>query len=132
MTIRRLDHLVLTVASLEATSRFYADLLGMEVVRFGEGRTALRFGEQKINLHHVTDDIRPRAVRPTPGSADLCFVVGEPLAAIAARLEVAGVAIAHGPVEQTGALGRMRSIYVRDPDGNLVELARYEDGDDAG
>lgn len=123
--VNRLDHLVLTVADLDATLRFYAGALGMEVVTFGEGRTALTFGTSKINLHVSGREIDPKAARPTPGSADVCLVVDDPLEEVVAELGAAGVPVEEGPVERTGALGPIRSVYVRDPDANLVELSVY-------
>ena len=125
--IERLDHLVLTVADIETTCRFYADALGMEVVRFGDGRTALRFGMQKINLHQAGAELEPRAAHAIPGSADLCFVTRQSLRSVCARLRAASVTVAEGPVERTGALGPFLSLYCRDPDDNLVEISRYPD-----
>jgi catechol 2,3-dioxygenase-like lactoylglutathione lyase family enzyme len=117
MAIRALDHLVLTVADLEATLAFY-ERLGMRAETFGDGRRALRFGEQKLNLHVAGQEFQPHARVPAPGSADLCFLVdGDPEAA------AAGLEIELGPVERTGATGPLRSVYLRDPDGNLVELS---------
>jgi catechol 2,3-dioxygenase-like lactoylglutathione lyase family enzyme len=124
--IDRLDHLVLTVRDLDATIAFYADVLGMEPVTFGGGRRALAFGRQKLNLHEAGHEFEPKAERPAPGSADLCFVVDGPLDPVVAQLERCGVALVEGPVPRTGALGGMRSVYVRDPDGNLVELSSYD------
>jgi catechol 2,3-dioxygenase-like lactoylglutathione lyase family enzyme len=125
MRITRLDHLVLTVADLEATIEFYTRALGMTVRAFGGGRLALRFGEQKINLHEAGREFEPKARAPAPGSADLCFVVEQPLAEWREHLAELGVPVIEGPVPRDGALGPMTSIYVRDPDGNLVELASY-------
>ena len=122
-TIQSLDHLVLTVADIEATVAFYTRHLGMEAVTFGEGRRALAFGAQKINLHQAGAEFEPKAARPTPGSADICFLVAEPVEALRTRLEAAGVAVESGPVPRTGATGPISSIYLRDPDGNLVELS---------
>lgn len=119
----RLDHLVLTVRDLRATCDFYARALGMEVVTSGGGRTALRFGDQKINLHVAGEELEPRAARPTPGSGDLCLLARQPLAQWTERLKAAGVAIELGPVRRTGARGPIESIYLRDPDGNLLEIA---------
>jgi catechol 2,3-dioxygenase-like lactoylglutathione lyase family enzyme len=127
MRITRLDHLVLTVADLEATVDFYTRALGMAVRAFGGGRLALRFGEQKINLHEAGREFEPKARVPRPGSADLCFVVEQPLAEWQEHLAGLGVQVVEGPVSRDGALGPMTSIYVRDPDGNLVELASYTD-----
>lgn len=129
MTLDRLDHLVLTVRDVQATTAFYGDVLGLEAVRFGRGRLALRFGDQKLNLHQAGQEIDPRAARPTPGSADLCFLTSEPLAFWLARLRAAGVAVEEGPVMRTGALGPIESLYLRDPDGNLLEIARQVDLD---
>lgn len=125
MRVERLDHLVLTVRDIEATCAFYSRVLGMEVVTFGEGRRALRFGAQKINLHQAGREFEPKAAVPTPGSADLCFIVDTPVAETLAALGAAGVTIELGPVRRAGALGEIESIYLRDPDGNLLELARY-------
>lgn len=123
--IRSLDHLVLTVADIERTVAFYGGVLGMTRVTFGAGRTALAFGGQKINLHQQGREFEPKAARPTPGSADLCFVVDGPLEQVAARLAAAGVTVEDGPVARTGARGAITSLYVRDPDGNLIELSTY-------
>jgi catechol 2,3-dioxygenase-like lactoylglutathione lyase family enzyme len=101
--ITSLDHLVLTVRDLDATVRFYVEGLGMELREFGAGRKALHFGPQKINLHLAGREFEPKAARPTPGSADLCFLTEQPLA-------------------RTGAAGPITSIYLRDPDGNLIEI----------
>ncbi|WP_421683893.1 VOC family protein [Stutzerimonas urumqiensis] len=123
MQIDHLDHLVLTVADIEATLDFYTRVLGMHAVTFGEGRKALGFGNQKINLHQAGREFEPKAERPTPGSADLCFIVATPLVEVVAHLERHGVAIVEGPVQRTGATGPIRSVYVRDPDLNLIELS---------
>jgi len=127
MRIDRLDHLVLTVADIDRTVAFYTEVLGMEEVTFGAGRRALMFGRSKINLHQRGREFDPKAHVPTPGSADLCFVVRGGLEAVLASLGDRGVAVEVGPVERTGAMGPMRSCYVRDPDGNPVELAEYPD-----
>lgn len=125
MNIRvdRLDHLVLTVANIEASCEFYHRVLGMSVITFGNGRKALAFGAQKINLHAQGREFEPKAERPTPGSADLCFITAVPLADVIAHLDAQGVALVAGPVERTGATGPLRSIYLRDPDRNLIEVA---------
>ncbi len=123
--ISSLDHLVLTVADLEATKAFYCDILGVRFEAFGEGRQALHFGEQKINLHIKGKELEPKAHVALPGTADLCFVVDRPLEEAAARLTAGGVTILEGPVRRTGALGTITSLYVRDPDQNLVELSTY-------
>jgi catechol 2,3-dioxygenase-like lactoylglutathione lyase family enzyme len=125
MKITRLDHLVLTVADLEATVDFYTRALGMTVRAFAGGRLALRFGEQKINLHEAGHEFEPKARVPAPGSADLCFVVEQPLSEWEEHLAEQGVAVIVGPGPRDGALGPMTSLYLRDPDGNLVELASY-------
>jgi len=125
MRLDRLDHLVLTVADIDATVRFYADVLGMEKVVFGEGRVALSFGRQKINLHQKGAEFEPKAHLPTPGSADLCFIATTPLEQVIAELRARNIAIERGPVERTGATGRMISVYLRDPDDNLIEISNY-------
>jgi catechol 2,3-dioxygenase-like lactoylglutathione lyase family enzyme len=123
--VNRLDHLVLTVASIEAAVEFYTRVLGMEVMTFGSGRTALAFGTSKINLHQAGQEFEPKALRPTPGSADLCLIVDDDIAGVLAELAAAGVPVEEGPIERTGALGPMISCYVRDPDHNLIELSNY-------
>ncbi|MER6581314.1 VOC family protein [Nonomuraea sp. NPDC001023] len=125
MRIDRLDHLVLTVADVEVAVRFYTTVLGMEAVTFGEGRRALAFGQSKINLHEAGREFEPKAARPVPGSADLCLIVADPVETVMDELARHGVGIEEGPVERTGALGPIRSVYLRDPDGNLVELSNY-------
>jgi catechol 2,3-dioxygenase-like lactoylglutathione lyase family enzyme len=120
--IRSLDHIVLTVADPEATVAFY-ERLGMRREEFGDGRLALRFGDQKLNLHQAGKPIQPHARRPTPGSADVCLLVAGSLDDVERELELDGVVFELGPVERTGATGRIRSLYLRDPDGNLVELS---------
>lgn len=124
--IDRLDHLVLTVADIGQTCAFYGDLLGMEVVTFGAGRKALRFGSQKINLHEAGKEFEPKALTPRPGSADLCFVTATPLEQVTELLSAAGIALEDGPVPRTGATGPITSVYLRDPDGNLIELSTYD------
>jgi catechol 2,3-dioxygenase-like lactoylglutathione lyase family enzyme len=119
-----LDHLVLTVADLEATLRFYCDGLGMRHETFDEGRSALHFGDHKINLHLTGKEFEPKALHPTPGSADLCLLTGRPLTEVMDRLAAIGHAAFLGPVERAGATGPLVSIYARDPDGNLIEIAR--------
>ena len=126
ISINRLDHLVLTVADIEATCAFYTSVLGMEVVTFGEGRKALSFGAQKINLHQAGKEFEPKSQHPTPGSADLCFISDTPLDAVSVHLEACGVAIEEGIVPRTGATGPIQSIYIRDPDQNLIEISTYD------
>jgi catechol 2,3-dioxygenase-like lactoylglutathione lyase family enzyme len=123
--IDRLDHLVLTVADIDATADFYTRVLGMEAVTFGAGRTALAFGRSKINLHRAGHEFEPRAHRPTPGSADLCLIADGPLEQVIEDLTEHGVPIEEGPVERTGATGPIRSVYFRDPDQNLIEVSTY-------
>ena len=125
MRVDRLDHLVLTVASIEATVEFYTRVLGMEVMTFGAGRTALAFGTSKINLHQAGKEFEPKALRPTPGSADLCLIVEDDIPGVLAELAAAGVPVEEGPVERTGAAGPIISCYLRDPDRNLIELSNY-------
>jgi catechol 2,3-dioxygenase-like lactoylglutathione lyase family enzyme len=125
MPVTRFDHIVLTVADIGRTCEFYRRALGMETVTFGEGRTALAFGNQKINLHQRGREFDLRAKRPTPGSGDFCLVTDEPLESVIAHLGAAGIAIEAGPVPRTGAAGPITSVYVRDPDDNLVEIANY-------
>ena len=125
MEIDRIDHIVLTVFDLERTCDFYSRVLGMKVVKFGEGRTALSFGRQKLNLHVFGREFEPKALKPTPGSIDLCFVTETPLDEVIAHVKSCDVKIAEGPVPKTGATGPMSSIYIRDPDGNLVEISNY-------
>ncbi|AOY84130.1 VOC family protein [Moorena producens JHB] len=122
MHIRSLDHLVLTVKSLDLTLAFYK-ALGMEEVTFGNNRKALIFGSQKINLHEAGQEFEPKAQRPTPGSADLCFIVDTPLDEVIKELEQSGIEIIEGSVYRTGAVSALRSVYVRDPDQNLIELS---------
>jgi catechol 2,3-dioxygenase-like lactoylglutathione lyase family enzyme len=122
--IESIDHLVLTVRDLDATVRFYVEGLGMRLETFGDGRQALHFGSQKINLHVAGHEFEPKATRPVPGSADLCFLTGRSLAEVRERLEARGHAIIEGPVARSGATGAILSIYTRDPDGNLIEIAR--------
>ena len=120
--IASLDHFVLTVADPEATVAFY-ERLGMRREEFDDGRLAVRFGNQKINLHQAGKPIQPHARRPTPGSADVCLLVEGTLDAVERELERAGVVFELGPVPRTGTTGPLRSLYLRDPDGNLVELS---------
>lgn len=121
--IDSLDHLVLTVRDLEATCRFYERVLGMERRSFGDGRTALHFGRQKLNLHEADRPIDPNVRHATPGSADLCFLTETPMAEVVSSLAAAGVAVITGPGERAGAVGRLESVYVYDPDENLIEIA---------
>ena len=126
-TIAAMDHLVLTVADIAATKQFYCEMLGMVAEEFeaadGSLRMSLKFGGQKINLHQVGREFEPKARQPLPGSADLCFVTEFPLLDWTERLVGAGLAIEAGPVRRTGATGPLNSIYLRDPDGNLIEIS---------
>jgi catechol 2,3-dioxygenase-like lactoylglutathione lyase family enzyme len=123
VAISRLDHLVLTVADLDETSGFYQRVLGMRPVTFGAGRRALEFGTSKINLHRAGQEITPHASRPVPGSADLCLITTASPGEVLAHLGAQRVPVEDGPVPRTGALGPITSIYIRDPDGNLIEIA---------
>lgn len=126
MNIIRVDHLVLTVADLDATIAWYQAVLGMRQVTFGGGRHALAFGQQKINLHLAGHELEPKAHRPLPGSVDLCLVSATSLDDVQAHLRALGVPIESGPVARTGALGPITSVYLRDPDHNLIEVATYD------
>ncbi|BBG29348.1 VOC family protein [Zymobacter palmae] len=123
MMIDHLDHLVLTTVDEAACLRFYVDVLGMTLERFGEGRKALTFGQQKINVHVKGHEIEPKAHTPVPGALDLCFIASRPLDDVMATLKAKAVAIEQGPVARTGAMGPIRSIYLRDPDLNLIEIS---------
>ncbi|MCC9023716.1 VOC family protein [Bacillus nakamurai] len=125
MQVERLDHLVLTVASIERTVQFYSRVLGMKAVTFGQGRTALVFGDQKINLHEANKEFEPKAQDPTPGSADLCFITETAIPDVIRHVTESGLTIEEGPVKRTGAIGDILSVYLRDPDGNLIEISAY-------
>lgn len=123
MEISKLDHLVLTVKDIHKTSMFYQSALGMQQQIFGENRVALKFGDQKINLHQYGNEFEPKAYKPTPGSADLCLITLTPLEKAMAHIAACGVEILEGPVERSGANGKLRSFYIQDPDKNLIEVA---------
>jgi catechol 2,3-dioxygenase-like lactoylglutathione lyase family enzyme len=123
MHLLKLDHLVLTVKNIEDTIKFYTTVLGMEIVTFAGGRKALKFDDQKINLHQLGKEFEPKAANPSPGSADLCFLTDTPISEITEHLSRYNVKITDGPVERTGATGPILSIYLRDPDNNLLEIA---------
>jgi catechol 2,3-dioxygenase-like lactoylglutathione lyase family enzyme len=123
MEISKLDHLVLTVKDFEITTSFYVAVMGMKKEVYANGRVALKCGSQKINLHERGKEFEPKALRPTPGSADLCFITQAPLDDAMAHVRHCGVEIIEGPVERTGANGPLRSFYFRDPDQNLIEVA---------
>ena len=123
MKVKSLDHVVFTVRDLQATIDFYTQALGMQEVTFGAGRKALAFGAQKINLHLAGREFEPKADRPTPGSADVCFLTDTPVAQVATHFAALGIKVIEGPVARTGAVGPLLSIYIRDPDQNLLEIA---------
>ena len=124
ITMNSLDHLVLTVANIDITVDFYTEVLGMEL-SIVNGRKALAFGEQIIKLHQRGHEFNPKAAHPTPGSGDICFITSTPLDEVIRHLNQQEVRVEEGPVERDGAMGKMRSIYVRDPDKNLVEISNY-------
>lgn len=123
--IERLDHLVLTTAHEADCVHFYCTVLGMTLQTFGEGRKAFVFNGQKINLHIQGHEFEPKALHPMPGALDLCFIASVPLAQVQQRLAEHGIAIECGPVQRTGARGPILSVYVRDPDHNLIEISEY-------
>ena len=127
-TIDRVDHFVLTVRDLAASVAFYERVLGARIVpgKPGRGPTAVHFGRQKINLHERGREFEPKAPHPTMGAGDFCLITEAEIAEVVRHLEQCGVAIEVGPVPREGALGAMTSVYFRDPDGNLVEVARYD------
>jgi catechol 2,3-dioxygenase-like lactoylglutathione lyase family enzyme len=125
MKIDSIDHVVFTVKDINATCQFYSKVLGMEIVTFGEGRRALAFGSQKINLQQSGRESTLIADKPTSGSADICFVTSAPVSEVIAHLNSCGVRLVGGPVERNGARGMMTSVYFRDPDLNLVEVSNY-------
>src|SRR6266508_92740 len=125
MKIDSLDHVVLTVKDIEATCKFYAKVLGMEIVTFGENRKALSFGSQKINLQQLGRESTLKAEKPRPGSADVCFITSVSLSDVIAHLNSCGVNLIGDPVERNGARGLMMSVYFRDPDMNLIEVSNY-------
>jgi catechol 2,3-dioxygenase-like lactoylglutathione lyase family enzyme len=123
MKIDHLDHLVLTVKDIAATCHFYSTTLGMEMVTFGQGRKALTFGQQKINLHQLGHEFEPKALHPVAGSSDLCLITSTPLSQVIEHVIACNVQIIEGPVQRTGAKGQILSVYVRDPDKNLIEIS---------
>lgn len=125
MKIKNIDHLVLTVADIEKTVDFYTSILGFEVLVFGENRKALTFGNQKINLHQKGKEFEPKAEYPTCGSADLCFISETDIHEVLQELKEKNIEIIEGIVERTGALGKIQSVYFRDPDLNLIEISKY-------
>ena len=125
MQIKRIDHLVLTVADIERTVDFYTRVLGMEKIEFAQGRIALGCGEQKINLHQLGKEFEPKAGQVKAGSADLCLIIETPIDQAIEHLHRQGVDLITGPVNRTGANGKIISAYLRDPDGNLLEVSNY-------
>ena len=126
MKIDRIDHFVLTVKDIKTTCEFYSRVLGMEIITFNKGRIALRFGNQKINLHEVDREIEPKAIKPTPGSADFCLITEDSLLKVIDRFNACQIEIVEKLVSRTGAIGKITSIYIRDPDQNLIEIASYD------
>ena len=125
MHVERLDHLVLTVEDIDRTVAFYVGVLGMAETTFRSDRRALTFGESKINLHQRGREYEPKALHPTPGSADLCLIAAGPLDQVIEDLAAHGIPVEEGPVERTGATGSILSVYFRDPDQNLIEVSTY-------
>jgi catechol 2,3-dioxygenase-like lactoylglutathione lyase family enzyme len=127
MRVDRLDHFVLTVKDVNTTVAFYTTVMGMKKVVFGEGRVALLFGKQKINLHQLGNEFEPKAGNVKSGSADLCFIVDQPIQQAIEHLTACNVPVIEGPVNRTGAMGKIVSVYFRDPDDNLIEVSNYID-----
>ena len=125
MNIDRIDHVVMTVASVDATCAFYERVLGLRSVTFADNRRALAFGRQKINLHQAGREFEPKAHLAAAGTLDICLITTTPLADVVAHLALCNVTIIEGPVQKTGATGPLRSVYFRDPDGNLIEVSNY-------
>ncbi|NOY59517.1 MAG: VOC family protein [Calditrichaeota bacterium] len=132
ISIENIDHIVLTVKNIQRTCNFYAEALGMNVIEFGKGRKALYFGKQKINLHEYRKEFEPKAVGAAPGTTDICLITETPISILISHLEKTGIDIIDGPVERMGAIGKINSIYFRDPDGNLVEVSNYESPNNGG
>ena len=126
MQVDRIDHLVLTVRDIETSLSFYQSVMGMEKVVFGQGRVALAFGNQKINLHQLGREFEPKASNASSGSADLCFIITASIDSAIQHLNKCNVTIIEGPVSRTGAIGKIESVYFRDPDGNLIEVSSYQ------
>lgn len=122
--LSHIDHIVMTVKNINATCRFY-QWLGMEIITFNNDRRALKFGDQKINLHEYGYEFEPHALNPIPGSVDICLISNTQLEEVITMLKQNNVLIEQGPLERTGAQGKIRSIYIRDPDGNLIEISNY-------
>lgn len=125
LKVNAIDHIVATVRNSKRTRDFYARVLGMRVSACQETRGALHFGDQKLNLHEIQDEVAPKARRPHPGSLDICFVTAQSLSRWRRRFQALRIKIVDGPKPQEGARGIIDSIYIRDPDGNLIEIAKY-------
>ncbi len=125
MKITKIDHIALTCKNINATAEFYKSVMGMYIEMFGEGRVALKFGNQKINLHKHGKEFKPKANNPLPGSEDLCFITEIELTTAMAYVKNKGINIIEGPVSRAGATGPIISFYFRDPDGNLIEVANH-------
>lgn len=125
MVVKNIDHIVLTVADIEKTVEFYTQIMGFEEVTFGDNRKALTFGNQKINLHQKGHEFEPKAEFPTSGSADLCFIAETDIHDIFEELKQKNIEIIEGIVDRTGAVGKIKSVYFRDPDQNLIEVSNY-------
>jgi len=125
MDLERIDHVVFTVRDIAVTCDFYARALGVDTLTFGDGRRALQIDRCKINLHQVGHEFEPKAAQPRPGTQDICLISASPLVDVIGHLHDAGVEIIEGPGPRIGALGPMESVYLRDPDGNLIEVACY-------
>lgn len=123
MKISSLDHLVLTIIDIDVTCNFYQNILGMEIVTFGDNRKALKFGNQKFNLHQVGKEFEPKAQNPTSGSIDLCLITETPIESVISELKSHNIAIEESPIHRTGATHKLNSVYIRDPDQNLIEIA---------
>lgn len=123
MEVTKLDHIVLTVKDIQTTVSFYTSVLGMKLERFGRDRVGLTYATGRINLHEFGNELEPKAGKPTPGSSDLCFIVSMPLNEVRTHVESVGVTIIKGPVVRTGSNGPIESLYFRDPDQNLIEVA---------
>lgn len=127
LNLKTIDHFVLTVVSIKTSCDFYAKVLGMKVFFARDGRVSLHFGSQKINLHKKNSDITPKAHRPVPGSGDFCLIVSNPIEQVVKHLQSKGIEIVDGIAARTGAKGAINSVYIRDPDNNLIEISVYRD-----
>ena len=125
MKVNKIDHLVLTTSDIEQTINFYTTILGMELISVEGGRKSLRFGTQKINLHEAGQEISPHAKHPLPGSTDLCFITATSIQQVVEHLHSSGITPLEGPTKRIGATGPLLSIYIQDPDGNLLELSNH-------